>query len=50
MDVDVALAQMRQAIEDGDWEAAAVAAESIDNWMTGGGFLPQEWTRGRPLG
>jgi hypothetical protein len=26
-------------------EELASAVEQLDNWLTGGGFLPDEWTR-----
>jgi hypothetical protein len=30
-------------------EELASAVDQLDNWLTGGGFLPDEWTRMRRM-
>ena len=45
MDPNKALAELREAISIKDYEWAAMAADTLDGWLTAGGFLPDAWSR-----
>lgn len=43
MDPDTALERLREALAADDTDAAADAAEALDQWLTKGGYLPSAW-------
>jgi len=49
MDPNATLADIRQAIntlndhEDRDVAALVSAVDALDSWLSGGGFLPNDW-------
>lgn len=51
MDPNAALAEIRSILadraEDGTWDAERLAEliNGLDDWITGGGFLPADWAR-----
>lgn len=51
MDPNEALRQIRAAIDDWneyeicDVESLITLVEGLDNWISGGGFLPNDWDR-----
>ena len=49
MNPDVTLAQIRAAIDTGQYEDAADFFGYLDEWLCKGGFLPKEWSRKPPM-
>jgi hypothetical protein len=43
MDPTELLRMMREALDVGDTETASNYANSLDNWLSRGGFLPDQW-------
>ena len=47
MDIDVALQRMRELCDANASEEMSIVFESIDGWLSRGGFLPGAWERNR---
>jgi hypothetical protein len=47
MDANAALANFRAAYANGDATEAADAMAGLDEWLSGGGFLPSAWQHER---
>jgi hypothetical protein len=47
MDPNAALANFRAAYANGDATEAADAMAGLDEWLSGGGFLPSAWQHER---
>lgn len=55
MDPTANLAEQRRIVErivngdsSADWSRLAELVEALDNWISNGGFLPQQWAKGDP--
>jgi len=47
MDPDEVLRLFRQALAEGRWRDAAEHADTLDGWLTAGGFPPAAWPKWR---
>lgn len=45
MDPNATLKGIRDAIADGDDDKAAGLFQDLDQWLSGGGYLPRDWKR-----
>lgn len=45
MDPTACLRELRQAIAVGEFKNAAELFLGLDEWLSGGGFLPAQWSR-----